>query len=33
MQYRKLPKGTENISVLGLGTSSIQASCEQETRR
>jgi hypothetical protein len=30
MQYRKLPKGTENISVLGLGTSSIQASSERE---
>lgn len=25
MQYRKLPKGTEQISVLGIGTSSIQA--------
>lgn len=30
MQYRKLPKGTEQISILGLGTSSIQASSEQE---
>ncbi len=30
MQYRKLPKGTEKISVLGLGTSSVQASDERE---
>ena len=30
MQYRKLPKGAEQISVLGIGTSSIQASSEQE---
>ena len=30
MQYRKLPKGAEGISVLGLGTSSIQASSEKE---
>lgn len=30
MEYRKLPKGTEQISVLGLGTSSIQASSERE---
>lgn len=30
MQYRKLPKGTEQISILGLGTSSIQASSERE---
>lgn len=30
MQYRKLPKGTEQISVLGLGTSSIQTSSETE---
>ncbi len=30
MQYRKLPKGTEQISILGLGTSSIQASSEKE---
>ena len=30
MQYRKLPKGEERISVLGIGTSSIQASSEKE---
>lgn len=30
MEYRKLPKGNEQISVLGLGTSSIQASSEKE---
>lgn len=30
MQYRKLPKGAEQISVLGIGTSSIQASSEKE---
>lgn len=30
MQYRKLPKGTEEISILGLGTSSIQESSEKE---
>lgn len=30
MQYRILPKGTEKISIIGLGTSSIQASDERE---
>lgn len=30
MQYRKLPKGEEQISILGIGTSSIQASSEKE---
>ena len=30
MEYRKLPKGNEQISILGLGTSSIQASGEKE---
>lgn len=30
MQYRKMPKSGEEISVLGLGTSSIQASSEAE---
>lgn len=30
MEYRKLPKGNEQISVLGLGTSSIQTSPEIE---
>lgn len=30
MQYRKIPKGTEKVSILGLGTSSIQASSEEE---
>ena len=30
MEYRKLPKGNEQISVLGLGTSSIQSSPEIE---
>lgn len=30
MQYRKLPHGTEQISVLGLGASSIQQSSERE---
>lgn len=33
MQYRKLPKGTEEISILGLGTSSIQASEENEIEK
>lgn len=30
MEYRKLPKGNEQIGVIGLGTSSIQASSEKE---
>ena len=30
MEYRKLPHGTEEISVIGLGTSSIQAASENE---
>lgn len=30
MEYRRLPKGNEQISILGLGTSSIQASSEKE---
>ena len=30
MEYRKLPKGDENISVLGLGTSSIGMTGEKE---
>lgn len=30
MQYRKLPHGEEQISILGLGTSSIQAADERE---
>lgn len=30
MEYRKLPHGGEAISVIGLGTSSIQASSEKE---
>lgn len=30
MEYRTLPHGGEKISVLGLGTSSIQASDESE---
>lgn len=29
MQYRMLPHGGEQISILGLGTSSIQASSEK----
>ena len=33
MQYRKLPRGTEQISVLGIGTSSIQASNEKEIEK
>lgn len=33
MQYRKLPKGTEQISILGIGTSSIQESGEKEIER
>lgn len=33
MQYRTLPKGGEAISILGLGTSSIQASSEKEIER
>lgn len=28
MEYRKLPKGEERISILGMGTSSIGASGE-----
>ena len=30
MLYRKLPKGEEEISILGIGTSSIQDSSEKE---
>lgn len=30
MKYRKLPKGEEQISILGIGTSSIQAAGEKE---
>ncbi len=30
MEYRKLPRGNKNIGVIGLGTSSIQASSEKE---
>ena len=30
MEYRKLPHGEEQISILGLGTSSIQAASERE---
>lgn len=30
MEYRKLPHGTEEISVLGLGTSSIGMTGERE---
>lgn len=30
MQYRKLPHGGEPVSIIGLGTSSIQAASEQE---
>ena len=30
MKYRKLPKGSEQISILGIGASSIQASTEKE---
>lgn len=30
MEYRKLPRGGEQISILGLGTSSIQASGQEE---
>lgn len=30
MEYRKLPHGEEQISILGLGTSSIQAASEKE---
>ena len=33
MQYRKLPRGTEQVSVLGIGTSSIQASSEKEIEK
>lgn len=33
MQYRKLPKGTEQVSILGIGTSSIQASSEKEIEK
>ena len=31
MEYRKLPKGEEQISVIGLGNSSMGASGEKET--
>ena len=30
MEYRKLPKGEERISILGMGTSSIGASGENQ---
>ena len=30
MEYRKLPHGDEQISIIGLGTSSIQAASEKE---
>ena len=30
MEYRKLPHGDEQISIIGLGTSSIQAANEKE---
>ena len=30
MEYRKMPHGTEEVSVIGLGTSSIQAASEKE---
>ena len=30
MQYRRLPHGGDNISIIGLGTSSIQAASERE---
>lgn len=33
MQYRKLPRGTGQVSVLGIGTSSIQASSEKEIEK
>lgn len=33
MQYRKLPKGKEQISILGIGTSSIQNSTEKEIEK
>ena len=32
MEYRKLPKGNERISILGIGTSSIGAAGEKEAR-
>lgn len=33
MEYRKLPKGTEGISVIGIGTSSIGQAGEEECRK
>ena len=33
MQYRKLPKGTEEISVIGLGSSAIGEAGEKEIAR
>ena len=33
MEYRKLPRGTEEIGVIGLGTSSIGAAGEKEAER
>lgn len=32
MEYRKLPRGEEQISILGLGNSSLGASGEKETQ-
>ena len=33
MKYRKLPHGNEQISIIGLGNSSIGASSEEETEK
>ena len=33
MKYRKLPHGNEQISIIGLGSSSIGASGEEETEK
>ena len=32
MEYRKLPKGTENISIIGLGNSSLGEAGEKEAQ-
>ena len=33
MEYRKLPHGTEQLSILGLGNSSLSAASEKEQQK
>lgn len=33
MEYRKLPHGDEQISIIGMGNSSLGASCEEEAEK